>query len=217
MNSFEVAMMYLAVKAHFTQEKYDYFKYNGKVNFKHNTLLNRRDHYWFEKLTRKHKDPAELLDFLVANRMLNSRWVGDLFNADAQETYFEFKSYKESLSYKFEQELRKIPDIMNAFRHQKNNYPPILKLHISKDISIMTLTILNDLIRYHDKFDKFLGKDDIIWDHLRLPCLKLISFLEYDKDKIKTILREKINGRSSSKRQETSITARSTAKENPKS
>ena len=66
MTGFEVYKMYLALKQHFTKEKYDYHKYRGKVRASEDAFEQRHDRYFFKKLATKYSDP-EILDYFVAN------------------------------------------------------------------------------------------------------------------------------------------------------
>jgi hypothetical protein len=51
-NGFTAYSEYLAIKRHFTT-KYDYFKYNGKVNVSKESFESRRDAYQFQRLSKK--------------------------------------------------------------------------------------------------------------------------------------------------------------------
>ena len=51
MTGFEVYKMYLALKQHFTKEKYDFYKYNGKVRANEKSFEERRDRYFFLKVS----------------------------------------------------------------------------------------------------------------------------------------------------------------------
>ena len=46
MTGFEVYKMYLALKQHFTKEKYDYHKYRGKVRASEDAFEQRHDRYF---------------------------------------------------------------------------------------------------------------------------------------------------------------------------
>ena len=57
---------YLALKNHFTKEKYDYHKYRGKVRATNAAFYKRKDRFWFEKFARQ-KDDKEIEEFFVSN------------------------------------------------------------------------------------------------------------------------------------------------------
>ena len=46
---FEVYQNYLSLKSHFTNPKYDYFKYNKKVRATITSFNRRKDRYFFER------------------------------------------------------------------------------------------------------------------------------------------------------------------------
>ena len=71
MTPFQVYIEYLALKSHFSNEKYDYFKYNKKVRASVASFNKRSDKYWFEKSSRKYND-KEIIDFLVSNFVATS-------------------------------------------------------------------------------------------------------------------------------------------------
>ncbi len=66
---FETYQTYLSMKSHFTNRKYDffkYFKYGGKSRATVTAFNRRKDKYWFEKTSRKYSDD-QIVDFLLAN------------------------------------------------------------------------------------------------------------------------------------------------------
>ena len=81
MEPFQVFCEYLALKSHFSNPKYDYFKYNKKVRASLESYHKRRDRYFFEKTSRKYKD-KEIVDFFVSNFIAsdtsNNIWIGKL-------------------------------------------------------------------------------------------------------------------------------------------
>ena len=63
---FETYQTYLSMKSHFTNRKYDFFKYGGKSRATVSSFNKRKDKYWFEKTSRKYSD-GDIVDFLRAN------------------------------------------------------------------------------------------------------------------------------------------------------
>ena len=52
----ETYKTYISLKNHFTQPKYDYTKYGGKVKASEKAFYKRKDRFWFEKLSRQKSD-----------------------------------------------------------------------------------------------------------------------------------------------------------------
>jgi hypothetical protein len=195
LSPYETFCLYIALKNHFTREKYDYHKYNGKTRISQDSFMSRRDRFQFQKLSKKY-DANEMPDFIIANILQNKNWIGDLLEDDAHDNYIKYIKYNQSISYYFTNELNNIlnktTEIKSLFSIRKNQYPTIIQYYLGNDISIQTLSLLNKFIGFATKFDECLGKDDVLWSKIRLLCTKLTFFIECDRLKMKTILKEKI-------------------------
>ena len=89
MTGFETFGLYESLKLHFSKDSYDFFKYNGKTNHSVQTFENRKDKYFFYKLSRKYTNKEDLVDFgmIVAKEcidVLNKRFMGDLNREDME-------------------------------------------------------------------------------------------------------------------------------------
>jgi hypothetical protein len=86
---FETYQHYLSLKNHFTNPKYDFFKYGAKTRASITSFNKRRDKYWFEKTSRKYSD-KEVVDFLVSNFVAadnpGNLWIGQIINS-GERTY----------------------------------------------------------------------------------------------------------------------------------
>ena len=102
MTGHEFCAVYLAVKLHFTNEKYNFFSGSGKAKIGVDAFQKRKDKYLFHKLARK-LDDAEVVPFLVSNFVYSGQtWTRTLLDEDASEIYTNWKKNVESLSYVFE-------------------------------------------------------------------------------------------------------------------
>jgi hypothetical protein len=186
--------MYNSLKLHFTSKSYDYFKYNGKTNVSTVTFLKRKDKYTFYKLSRKYS-VDEMRDFYVANFLEGDKWVGEMSNADGEEVYKKWQKRIQSLTYAFENDIMFLladggsPDKMLEVK--PNDYPLLMKFVQLNRVSLETLVILNDILNFIPMWTKKID-DDIIWPDFRMKCLKYTPFIQYDKNKFKNILKEKI-------------------------
>ena len=90
---YEAYVKYLALKSHFSDKNYDYFKYNGKVKAWRATFEQRKDKYFFYKLSKK-KDPVE---YLVANFVgSNDFYIGNIRADESDQIYMDYKKRKEN-------------------------------------------------------------------------------------------------------------------------
>ena len=175
---------------HFKSQSYDYFKYNGKIKASPESFEKRKDKYKYAKLA-KMVDEDNLEDFIIANILAGKTWIGDFLNDEAVSNYRQYKKRKEAIAYTFENELSKLfssGDPKSLFSVPSNGYPQLL-LAIPDEVSILTATILNDMIPFVSEWDKKIDpKNDFVWSPVRTDIIKLRPFLRFDRRKIKEVL-----------------------------
>ena len=189
---FESYQKYLALKNHFTNKKYNYFTYNGKVKANLQSFYKRKDRFWFEKLSRNKTD-EEILNFFVANFAScddpQSLWIGQIIK-EGEDNYKNWMRKTQSLSYIFKEEI----SIFNSknfdemFSIQGNKHPLIIKNYLQKKISLETLIILNNILNYKKQFDKKL--QDPVWEFVSMRIEKYTPFIHIDVNKFKQLLKE---------------------------
>ena len=189
---FESYQKYLALKNHFTNKKYNYFTYNGKVKANLQSFYKRKDRFWFEKLSRNKTD-EEILNFFVANFAScddpQSLWIGQIIK-EGEENYTNWMRKTQSLSYIFKEEI----SIFNSknfdemFSIKGNKHPLIIKNYLQKKISLETLIILNNILEYTKEFDKKL--QDPVWEFVSMRIEKYTPFIHIDVNKFKQLLKE---------------------------
>ncbi len=194
MSPFETYQAYLGIKNHFTNPKYDYFKYK-KTRATLTSFNKRKDRYFFEKSSRKYSD-KEIVDFLVSNFIVadnpQSIWIGEIINS-GERNYQEWMRRQQSLSYLFKEQSTelfsevKLEDALNCSK----GHPPILKKFLSGKICIETLVIYDRIFLFGKQFDKKLL--DPVWETVSLKIKKYMPFLNIDVFQYKRILRDIIN------------------------
>jgi hypothetical protein len=192
---YQVYCEYLALKSHFSNPKYDYFKYNKKVRASVTSFNRRADKYWFEKTSRKYKD-EEIVNFLVANFVestsVNQIWIGEIINS-GERTYADWMRRQQSLTYLFKEQSSelfsetKLDDALNCSK----GHPPVLKKFLGGKISLETLVIYDRIFQFSKRFDKKLL--DPVWETVSLKISKYAPFLNIDVFSYKKLLREIID------------------------
>jgi hypothetical protein len=183
MSAYNVYETYLALRQHFTNPNYDYFRYSGKVRTNIESFNKRRDRYFFEKLSRK-KTESEIINYFVSNFIQSSdpskMWVGEL-KTNGDENYLNWKTRTQSLSYRFKQELNILTEkihLYEALFSENGSHPRIIKQYLGGKVSIETLVILDDLT----SFMKKLNVDDVVISLVTHKVKKYRPFLSYDKE-----------------------------------
>ncbi len=192
---FETYQAYLGMKSHFTNPKYDFFRYGGKSRATMASFNKRKDKYWFEKTSRKYSD-QEVIDFLLSN-FINANnpqnlWIGEIINS-GERTYAEWKMRQQSLTYMFTEQSEKLlleNDLEKVFSCSKG-HPLVLKKYLGGEVSLETLSILEKVFSFQSKFDKKLK--DPVWETVSMKLKKYLPFLNINVFQFKKILRDIVN------------------------
>lgn len=189
MDGFDAYRTYVALKNHFNSKTYDFFKYNGRSKASRASFEKRNDKYFFHKLAKR----KDLVDFLVANLVVDNHWVGDIINNESADKNFRAMiKVRESLSYIFKQDLEKFSEpFLDNFRVEDGQHPKALRLYLEKEIHLETLIILNELTMFMRSWNRKI-EETFVWPEVYLKCKKYRPFLKFDKEKMKGILVDKI-------------------------
>ena len=192
MSPFETYQTYLSVKSHFTNSKYDFFKYGGKSRATVTSFNKRKDKYWFEKTSRRYSD-KEVVDFLVSNFVSadnpQNLWIGEIINS-GERTYADWMRRQQSLTYLFKEQSEelfseiKLDDALNCSK----GHPPVLKRFLSGKLSLETFVIYDKIFRFSSDFDKKLL--DPVWETVSLKIKKYSPFIQVDIFNYKKLLKE---------------------------
>ncbi len=190
MTGFEVYKLYLALKLHFTSDSYDYFQYGGSAKASQKSFDQRKDKFFFVKLSRKFKS-LELREFFVANMIAEDKVYPATLVREGAKNYAEWIKRKESLSYQFREDVSTLHEISEDFEGLftvKSVHPPLVKAFLGGRISIETLTIFNKIFQFVPQFDRIIS-DEIVWKPLRNKVVKYDPFLDVDLGKYKSIIK----------------------------
>jgi len=189
---FETYQHYLSLKNHFTNPKYDFFRYGAKTRATVTSFNKRKDKYWFEKTSRKYSD-REVVQFLVSNFISSDNpqnlWIGEIINS-GERNYAEWMKRQQSLSYLFKEQMNTLlseNELENVFNCSKG-HPIILKKYLAGEVSIENVVICEKIFSFREKFDKKL--DDPVWETVSLKIQKYLPFLNIDVFHYKKILRK---------------------------
>jgi hypothetical protein len=183
---------YLALKNHFTKDNYDYFKYNKKVRATVQSFYKRKDRMWFEKISRQKSD-KEVVDFFVSNFVScpdpETLWIGEMIK-EGEGRYQNWRKKIQSLSYFFKDESQSLfgeNKFQEIFKCSKG-HPILLKKHLSGQVSLETMVLLDKVFAYSKNFDKKL--QDPVWKTVSRRVKKYGPFLNINVLSYRKILKE---------------------------
>ena len=188
---YESYKLYNALKLHF-ESSYDAVKYNFKTNVSSQSFLKRKDKYFFAKLAKKYN--GNLKDFYVSQFINEQKYVGDMMDSEAESYYATYKKIKESIHRVFSIDINNMSDL-NAdfdkfFLSEDGQQPYVVQLWMQEEISLETVVILNSIFGFVQIEDSKIS-DTIIWPDNKRKIEKYTPFVNFDKDKCKTMLMSK--------------------------
>jgi hypothetical protein len=192
---FETYQHYLSLKNHFTNPKYDFFKYGAKTRASLTSFNKRKDKYWFEKTSRKYSD-GEVVDFLVSNFSAadnpQNLWIGEIINS-GERTYAEWMKRKQSSTYLFKEQSNELlsQNGLESLFDCSRGHPKILKEYLSGRLSLENLVIYDKIFHFSKNFDKKLK--DPVWETVSLKLKKYGPFINIDVFNYKKILRDMVD------------------------
>lgn len=186
----------MALKTHFLTVSYDYFKFKGKLKLSEKSFEVRHDRFVYNKLHKIIPKEQELIEHIVANLLKEKKWIGEFLEQDAMENAKQYRKRIQSITHTFEEELTTVmnrPDVIslnNLFKITEHKYPILIDVFYEQDISYISLVVLNNFIPFVDKFNKYIGKDDMLWTKPSKFIVKLSPFIKYDSGKMKDVIKK---------------------------
>ena len=193
MDGYKAYRYYLAIKLHFTTDKFDVFQNRGNVKGTREAFNARNDRYIFEKLAQKHSDDKEIIQFFVSNFAYGND-TAIYAGQEAEDNFMQWNKRKQSITKIFVDDLATLLTHIetNRLKHSalfeftENEYPVALKMFVGGKISIETLRIIDDFTDILEKWNHNLSVK-YIWDNEMRRIKKLTGFVKYDKIKIEKI------------------------------
>ena len=176
LSSFDAFEKYIAMKLHFNDPKYDYFKYNGKTSVSRSSFNGRRDSYSFDKASRKYGESL-IIPFYVANFVKDVNfWIGD---DEADNNFREWKARVDSINRTIQEDLVAVREFMDSKDltfdklydiQEEGKFPALFRMHLSQLIQPETAMLLMNGLKL---FDRWEGKPITEQATYRVECLKL--------------------------------------------
>ena len=190
MDGFKAYRYYLAIKLHFTTDKFNVFENRGNVRGTREAFNARNDRYIFEKLAGKHDDDKEIIQFFVSNFAYGND-TAIYAGQEAEDNFLEWQKRKQSITKVFIDDLAAILMHVetNKLKHTAvfgftdNEYPVALNMFIGGKITIETLRILDDITNVVEDWKNH-SSVKYIWDDELRRLTKLTGFVKYDKIKL---------------------------------
>ena len=179
MEAYNAYKLYLGLKLHFQNDKYDFQRFNGGVRSSPESFYKRKDRWFFEKLVKRYKN-EQVKEFFISNFIAGDRY-GGLHTENSDAVYTDWKKRMQSVTYSFKSDLEvllKSVDHFDDLFMKNDQYPVILLKLYQGEIQLETFLILNQMLNFFPQFDKEL--DEYQWPVTRKICDNYESFLNVD-------------------------------------
>ena len=166
--------LYTAIGLHTKNgSSYDFFKYGGKTRVSSDKFMIRKDKYFFEKWAKKLDNEQEAIGFIVSNKLQGNNYIIKY----TLNNYTAWKSYKDAVSYRFEQDFlanKGIDLAQKFFSGSLNGLEYIMLLDYATNGIVQKV--------YNQKY----GSDNILWNNFKENILLTYSpfvvyYFDYDK------------------------------------
>lgn len=200
MNGFKAYRYHLALKLHFTKEKYNVFETRGNLKVSLDAYRARNDAYLFERLARKFEKDQDFIQYVVGNYAYGN--VNFLYDESLALGYYtQWIKVKESITKTFTDDLSTIQyevekhniDLNTVIKCTNNDLPFIIKLYLGKLIQPQTISIINDLSGIIGSWQQE-PTLNIFFEDEMIRLKKLKGFFTYDKEKLSNFYNSFIDG-----------------------
>ena len=178
--------LYLSLKTHFTSEKYDAVKYNGRINNADKIhLAKRRDASLINSFARKFENVQQAASFFVANMAYGNEYPFD-DEIKSFALYTKWQRNRQSLTKIIKDDIDNIVNSNLQYEElfgKDGGIPALFVLLKNGKVNVETMVVL-------DHYEKFLDEwiaAKPFWKQDFLRIKKLSSFIKFDEAKFKPL------------------------------
>jgi hypothetical protein len=163
MNGYEAYKTYQAVRLHFMNESFDYFRYNGNSKTSEESFNSRKDKYTFHKVARSFKE-EELPYFFAVNFLKRDgkAWISGMLQDEALSIFNVWKEWQNNRSSNLKDDLSKLKNFEKLIVCKENQFPELLNLVFQGEMAYDSLVILDHYMKLLEGWNKKI-EDDFIW------------------------------------------------------
>lgn len=181
----EAYKLYMALRLHFTTDRYNISETKGRVRVSAKSLdKNPKLRYFLDKYRLKYPNKTDFVHFLVANFVYGDHWGSVYEGTEHVEHYQRFTRSLDKLSYQFSEDLKALRLAGYDHPSQFLSGTIIQKLYYSKHISLESVVILDKLYAFTDH----VSTEDPLWKAFARLIRKYSPFLKTDREKLRSIV-----------------------------
>lgn len=190
MDGYRAYKFYLAVKLHFTTDKYNVFETRGAVSISRSKFEERNDKYIFAKLGKRFASEQEFIQYVACNFLYGNPNV-IYSGSEADDNYIEWQRRRQSATKLFSDDCDKLiasnKCYDDIFYCTKNSFQYIMSLYVGKKINIETVRILDDRFQFMKRIPENSAMATMFSDKILL-IEKAKGFIKYNKERVTPIV-----------------------------
>jgi hypothetical protein len=205
LDGYEACKLFMALKFHFTTDKYDFHKYNGNVRLDQDTFRVRKDRWVCNRLAKTYNTREGFINFastvFAHSDMPKKLITNDLLHPKAVNAFDKSNLFVNNFDIVFDNEMENtfghLVDIGMGIVPINGEEPPIFTYHKQEPdkFSLESLTVFNRIVNFIGMNDH-LVTDDLIYPITRNKVLKyelfLVSRIDNYYDRAKGIIKKKV-------------------------
>ncbi len=192
MDGYKAFRYYLALKLHFTTDKFNVFENRGNVKMSRDSFNSRNDRYIFEKLSNKYDTDRDIIQFYVANFAYGDE-AAIYEGSQSVENLTEWTKRKQSITKNFIDDLANVVthlettkiEFNKLFNADSGDIPVLLTLYLSGKVSIESMRMIDDIEPYLYKWET--TPVMFAFESQLRRIKKLTGFVKYDRIKAEKI------------------------------
>lgn len=188
---FATYQLYQSIKLHFESDSYDAVKYNYKTSAKPQSFWKRKDKYFFAKLGNRLNSQNDLVQYLVANFVRDTGWIGEMLEDTGQKNYQQHQKIHQSMSYFFREDISKLADkydsLESLLKAEQGSHPAIIVELLQQNINIETVVVLDKMTGFMSDANKKIT-ETMVWPDLYRKLSKYRSFVYPELQPLKKIV-----------------------------
>lgn len=195
MTAEEVRNLHLAIRVHFLQEKYDYFKYKGKIA----TEMLGDPNPMYGALGNKFRLKRELEGLFVSNIAVGNiaKYVDWYLTTDARNIWLDWLKRTEAITHYFRADLVALTNLGCSLKSlleckPGTSLPKLVGVFQEGVVSVETLLLLVKVFDLMPYWESNL-REQYIWPDLRRFLLKYPQFIRFDLNRITQTVQEVFN------------------------
>jgi len=186
MDGYRVYKLYMALKLHFHNKKYDVFTNHGSIRGSREKFYTRNDVKLFERLGDAYKSDRDIVDYFVSNfsyghdATLYSRITSDSYYTNwcrvREALHSTFKSDLDTITLHLEKEKMSEKDLYNF----NGIIPELMKMVLGEHVHVQTVCILDTFKGF---FENWHDKAGVAFEEDVLRITKTKGFVKFEKNR----------------------------------